>query len=261
MEIVRGYITKAVEVGSTTGALKRSYPILQLEHPSVIPHSPSHESISTHEINQIMQPLVHGLSEMQGYIRDGKYIAIIGDDTAGRIPALIIRGVVRDVNEAYGRSPAPTFFVKGSYNSLSERNYKTLRGQLNKLHKYSDTGRLLLVTEYMDSGSHIKSIGNIAHKLGWQYDIFAIARRFDDGHYRNYNVLKADGRIFPSVDYIKFCPQLHGNTQVIGYETTGEGNVKFLPQHRDSFDAARKDVRLAIATLINNIFADARLMV
>ena len=77
-------------------------------------------------------PASHIIDELHQEIRAGKYELIIGDDASGRIPALILGGVIRNINEAQGKPPPEIRFVAGSgqwseYEGRAEKEEKVSR--------------------------------------------------------------------------------------------------------------------------------------
>lgn len=94
------------------------------------------------EIREIEEPMEELVDLMAPEIRGQVYDLIIGDDTSGRIPTLVMRRVIN----AFRDTPALTAFVK-----LPGAFYRTRE----MLQREEGVRRALFVTEYISKGSKL----------------------------------------------------------------------------------------------------------
>jgi hypothetical protein len=73
-----------------------------------------------------------------------EYSRIVGDDTSGRLPALVYRKLINQARAKAGLPPAQTFFIAGSGEQLWREYFPELASPFE--------GRTLVVTEYTSSG-------------------------------------------------------------------------------------------------------------
>jgi hypothetical protein len=254
MEKLKEYATKVAGLAVTTGPFMRIYPLATNAWSAIPPYPTPARPIMSKEIEEIMPAMQSGISELREAIINGYYDALVGDDTSGRIPTLILRGVISHVNTALGRPSLPAIFVKGRGEGLPEKDSQKLLQKMHALTKGSDKPRALIVTEYMSGGGHVAGIGKVIHQANVAYDIFAVGKNLDIINYRNEGVIRGDENIFPTARILERCPSLYRNRALSGYTLGLDEKVRFIPEHRDSFNQARKDVQAAVARLINNNF-------
>lgn len=214
---------------------------------------PSDSSTSTPEIYEIMPALNAGVAELKAAIVNGDYGILISDDVSGRIPTLILRGVIDHVNSADGRPPIPTVFVKGQEAALSQPDEERLTKELQRLAKESKGTRALIVTEFMEGGLHVKSIADVIHDAEISLDIFAASKKHDTQVYRRRNVLRDDEEIFPIVGYMTHYPGIYRRTRLSGSIEDKEG-VYVDIGFRGTLIDVRGDIKAAVAQLISNHF-------
>jgi hypothetical protein len=237
----------------TSDPSREKYLLATNKSPLIPPYPTPVRPIASYEIKELMPPMRERITELKDAILNGTYAVLVGDDRSGRIPTLILRGVISHVNTALGRPSLPAIFVNGRNWGLSDPDRDRLLREMSKLSQASDNPKALIVTEYIDQGGHAKSIGEVIHQANAAYDIFAVGRRRSINAYRKINVVQDGENIFPSVD-LGFCPSLHRNKRLSGYEERTNGEIRFAPDYKDEFNEARKDVKVAIGRLVNNIF-------
>jgi hypothetical protein len=254
------FVSNATRLGDetvTSGLSREKYLLATNKSPLIPPYPTPVRPIASYEIEEIMPAMQSGIAELKNAILTGEYTALVGDDTSGRIPTLILRGVISHVNTALGRPSLPAIFVKGRYEELSSLDEQRLSQKMRALSKRSDNPRALIVTEYMSGGSHVAGIGKVIHSAGVAYDIFATGRPSDINSYRNRGVLRNDENVFPASVGLGSFPSLHRNRKLSGYRERFNGfneAIEFIPAYRLTFNEARKDVKVAIGRLVNDNF-------
>lgn len=118
-------------------------------------------NIELPEIQQLETPLQNILAKIKDKINIGNYTSIIGEDSSGRIPALILRKVINKVYAKKGFERIPLIFVAPHYDrfkhSFWETRAKKLKGKLG--------ANLLVVTEWIENGEHLRYMHNAIIQL------------------------------------------------------------------------------------------------
>ena len=131
--------------------------------------------ISNEGIARLEVPIKRILEQILPSIEAGEYGLIIGDDTSGRIPALIISHFVGEIYKRKGHHPAPTIFLAGGRHlSSSEKEPKK-----NKIKEYLkhrsfepiSHNKILYVTEAIKTGQGIEMVIEALREYGFAYDI------------------------------------------------------------------------------------------
>lgn len=109
-------------------------------------------------IEDLRSPTQKILKQLHNQIEKGEYTIIIGDDTSGRIPTLIVGGVVKELyNKKNFPSPLVRFIAgnvldrKGMTSEFNEFAEK-LKDESEERFGSDHTQKVLIVTEFMDTG-------------------------------------------------------------------------------------------------------------
>lgn len=128
--------------------------------------------------NEIKVPeikdLVSELSLLAERINEnaGIYNSIVSDDASGRLVSLFLKKVLEIARKKEGLGLLKLKFVAGGRFGKEER-FSEIRNFLGK-HK-EELGRVLLVTEYIESGQSIKNIINILNSLSIPFDLATLS--------------------------------------------------------------------------------------
>lgn len=131
-------------------------------------------------IEELKQPTQSLLEQIKESIDQGAYKYIIGDDASGRIPALIFDKVIRSVYEEKGFEKPKVLFIAGSRpdGDIVDRSLKRKK---DRLQLYIDdhisnegSGKVLIVTEYISTGSALAPLAEVLTKKGIKFDIVSI---------------------------------------------------------------------------------------
>ncbi|MEK7463307.1 MAG: hypothetical protein AAB621_03040 [Patescibacteria group bacterium] len=129
------------------------------------------------ELELLVLPLIEKLKEN---IDKGEYDMLIGDDASGRIPTLILRGIInsrkRELNPYLksSESEIKTRFVAGG----QLRSTEQLISVIEKL-KPEVKNKVLIVTEYISSGRSMEKLSSALKGLGIPFDIATLKSEFD----------------------------------------------------------------------------------
>ena len=192
-------------------------------------------------IKELIPPIDTILSEMKEKMQQNTYDMLIGDDTSGRIPTLIFRGVINSIRKENGDEPIPVFFVRSDYGRLPAYDRKRLTQQIRSVEK--PTPKALIITDYMSSGLHVRRIGDIVHKSEASYDIAAMSRNNElcqKGLHRH-------EQIYPLKPRPDKLPAIYNRPELTGLSRSSQTPV--LYPDREYVIRARNDVQTVIQIL------------
>lgn len=138
--------------------------------------------------------LKHGLgdvlvkTEFGKNIEKGAYTHILGEDSSGRIPTLLLNETVRYLSKNYGQ-PKPDIRFFAGFGNLSmdddpgkalNREDKKLKWkeEMKKFIKSLGSGRVLVCTELIDSGTSMRNTIEVLIECNIPFDIFAFSNSF-----------------------------------------------------------------------------------
>lgn len=119
-------------------------------------------------------------------IKNHKYDIIIGDDISGRIPTLIIGGLMKLIYLQDKTKPLNILFLAGFRMSSDKKNenLKKYFDYLIKNKKIHKNSKILLVTEDMETGTTIKYFADFLNKNKLDFSVASLLTLQD-----NYNFL------------------------------------------------------------------------
>lgn len=191
-------------------------------------------------------PLMNILAGLTPNLKQGEYSVLVGDDTSGRIPTLILRKVINAVYQDRGFPPIPTLFFPREY--FAPHN-AALRKRVEKIQETATGSRGLIVTEAIDSGFGVGKIAWEVYHAGVHTDVATIA-------IEGYGYKKAGWllRMIPpgSTVYLGSkgdTPSIHGATSLTGIERRARYPMA-LAGCRETINAARNDVNTIANTIL-----------
>lgn len=117
------------------------------------------------------------VAQMREPLREGRWSALLGDDVSGRLPSLVLGGLMRRIAEAHGReAPGQFFFAGGSvaFPSSSLSREANLMKYIKEISpKLGD--RVLVVTEYIYQGRTLRMIADALKEAGVSFDVASLA--------------------------------------------------------------------------------------
>jgi hypothetical protein len=116
-------------------------------------------------------------------IVNDRYGVVVGDDTSGRVPALLIAKTINIYAKRHGRPRVPTLFIEGIRDANDEDQIKAFRKLKRAIRGVDRSKRALVVTDNFsanDSYSRTSgmSAGSVAwrlHQAGFKVDIATIS--------------------------------------------------------------------------------------
>ncbi len=126
-------------------------------------------------VEEILPGIARLVHEMREPLANSDYSVIIGDDTSGRIPALLLGKLINRHRAEHGMPPVPVRFVQGSGREEDREHVATaVEDRLNRLSPDARSGRVLVVTEGISSGRAIAQIGAGITARGMEFDVAAL---------------------------------------------------------------------------------------
>lgn len=205
------------------------------------------------EIAALETPLKTIIDDIQ---KDGTtYDLIIGDDTSGRIPTLIVSKVLNRLNERKGFEPISVRFAGGHRlkDYLREHEMDVILRRIENKPK-----RILLVTDYVKSGRTIKDFADFFTVREINYDVACITLDNEEEYYRKKGRLPA-GINFYCGEQCHSAPYIWDEARLTGLKRRSTLKTRVI---RDgaSFDRkvkeAREDVNILAQRLIDHFVSE-----
>ncbi len=170
----------------------------------------------------------------------GSYALVVGDDTSGRLPALILHQIINRIRVRSGAPKVPILFIQTN-SGLSDNQdpleaawarragiWKGLAGQ-----------RALVVTEYIQTGRHLAQLSNLLGNASIPFDVATLGSDGLDAQVKDTARVPEGTRIFDG----KGGLLLYRETQLTGLssEKCREPKREHVPM--DAVAAARLHVR------------------
>lgn len=168
-----------------------------------------------------------------------KFTTIVGEDTSGRIPALIIGKAINIVRERKGLPKARRVFVSGrTYNDV-DPHYQA----------FGDDDKALLITEFISSGGSVAAASRALSRAGFKHvDVAAIDRevsffdsvrltdhRYYFGDYRTYTD-RADKHLYRVDSRYKGVYKVSGEVHSRREDLLGPSDREALVRSRLDYD-------------------------
>lgn len=123
------------------------------------------------EVSSIEEPMTKLCTGLNENLQNDNYGLILGDDTSGRLPALVVKGVSDHISDAAQRERVPTFFIQaGRYMSddeVSSQFEERIASRIDRLK-----GRkVLLITEHIDTGGTLDRLIKLFVEHNIPFDI------------------------------------------------------------------------------------------
>jgi hypothetical protein len=131
------------------------------------------EKIKDEEIKALYQPIENVIQKIKNNIENREYGLVIGEDTSGRIPALVFYKILKSVYKKEGQLSPNILYMSGIrwYDPKSDRDKEKEYINHLKQHAGIENKKVLVVTEYIKYGYSILPIIQALKALNIQYDI------------------------------------------------------------------------------------------
>jgi len=126
--------------------------------------------------------------QLTSAIRNHEYNLVIGDDASGRIPTLVIGGLMKEVYREDKANPPHILFLTGK-SLLKKEEQADLDSYLHTIIKQqginSENSKILLVTEYIEGGRHVANFIDAFKRVGLSCDVATLLTRKSPEYYRD----------------------------------------------------------------------------
>lgn len=221
--------------------------------------SPVEDPLALSEIDEIADPMHDLLQELKTNLLNSCYGLIIGDDTKGTYPAIIINTIANKLNQSLGRAAVPFVLLQGS--SLKADRGKITQ-QLEKrsaiLPMVDRTKNALIVTEHIAYGASVNNFLQVLSDQNLDVDIASISARYDRKSYSFAERLYVARENSIRGTYLSSAEDLHGRSPVKYGKERFQGvkaGVIFDPRAREKPRLAFKASRQLAERLYQGIFA------
>ncbi len=143
------------------------------------------------------------LDQLREPVRNDEYGFIVGDDTSGRVPALILAKAINAYRTEHGLRKLPVVFIEGIKLPHSSEQVKAFAARTRLLKDVPQGKRALIVTERVGGGQNVRSIMERVNDLGFSSDVATLggassgqlAQLVEQGYWRQgTRGFSADGR-------------------------------------------------------------------
>jgi len=128
--------------------------------------------------NDLRQPAENILNQLRESIERGEYGLIIGDDASGRLPTLLLSGVLKQIYRERNHKSLSVQFFAGDRSKADADYCEQLAGRFAQQFlrlQHQDNGRVLIVTELLDTGSAIQPLALLLKKHQIPFDVATIS--------------------------------------------------------------------------------------
>jgi len=140
--------------------------------------------LNRHETNQLIRALAKLVIELEEKIT--QYDTVLSDDASGRLVTLFLVRVINKKKDESNLQPVKSYFISGGANS--EENNQAIDDFL--LKSKSSFGKVLLVSEYIVTGSSLTRLANRLTGQGIDFDVAVLSISPGHGFLGNNNLDK-----------------------------------------------------------------------
>lgn len=169
---------------------------------------------------ELTAPLVRALRN----VNLDDYSLIVGDDTSGRIPALIVRNMAKQPGGSRRSRKIPTTFIQSAWISPRSPFLGRMREEWARREptwRVARGKRALVVTDFICTGEHIQHLGTLLKASGIDYDVLAVGSYLSESEMISRGLIKKGTRLFRGVRTI---PRIYTQDSRI----SGLSRAKFL---------------------------------
>lgn len=131
------------------------------------------------EIAELYEPTKIILSGLRENIDKGEYVAILGDDASGRLPALLFHRILGDIYKEKNFDRLKILFFAGREIFDPKLEEKISQDFINfiektKVRKMAKNKKVLFITDTICSGEHLHPFAETLKKMGINFDVATI---------------------------------------------------------------------------------------
>lgn len=133
----------------------------------------------------MVEDLARLVLELKDKLAD--YSVIISDDASGRLPSLFFRRLINKERKKNNEPGVKTYFIAGGRHD-SQMKYDNIKKFLKQ--KIGSKDKVMVVTEYIETGRSINKLLQIIESLGIDFDLVAVSAYADNDFYSEYPLIK-----------------------------------------------------------------------
>lgn len=216
------------------------------------------KKIENEEIEELREPIKNLLEQMRPKIDSAEYSLLIGDDASGRIPTLIFRKIFKELYQDSGEKTPETIFIAGSgagyYNEEDQKQAipEKIQAINELLKKHAPKKKILIITDFIVSGSSIRPLLQTLHDLNYPFDVAAISMaqpQQTDAISKNFNcqIYGGDAKHSPKIyqnPYLTGISKLHTDLHATPYKPKLVSKPHLQPVLAQIMHEARKDATI-----------------
>ncbi len=208
-----------------------------------------YEGLKLPEMKELLKPMEEVVLKLKDKIKNNEYNFIIGDDASGRVPALILHKVIKQIYNENGKDIGVTFLAGSRETEDLETKTKNIEDFLrDKLSNISNPD-VLIVTELIHRGSSLVPFTEVLKNLGAKYDVATT------GLLRKYRLDELEKKLQSKIIYGKeFKPEIDGDYVIAGVEKSYEDlfarRYEMDEDDRTKFVEGRQDIALLAQKLV-----------
>lgn len=209
------------------------------------------------------------VQQLKEKIDNEEYDMLIGDDVSGRIPTLILRGVINERRHQLSKDKSsqvneiPTKFIVGG-RAYDVENTEEIIKFLEKI-KPQIKKKALLVTEYMDSGKGMDKMARAFNRAGIDFDVATFAS-FENPDFYQKNCDNLSGHeIFAGEEGFEHVSGIYGQRGFAGimkhhehesaHAVRYKGHYERMPlEKQKNINQAREDVKILAAEVVKKVW-------
>lgn len=136
-------------------------------------------------------PLRQVLGQLKESIQNGDYKVLVGEDASGRLPTFVMHKVLSAVYQEKGYPPVATRYLSGNRGNswldvIFQKKKSQLKEYLADLNEFLGTemqsGKILIVTDHIETGKSLLLLTKLLNEAGIDYDIATVAIDSEDVH-------------------------------------------------------------------------------
>lgn len=220
------------------------------------------EQLYKTEVASLEKPMTVIVDQLKPNLESAAYSLIIGDDTSGRLPALVLHQVADVVYERHGLPKMPTVFIQAGRNIEDEEVRRQVEGLKAKYASKTEGKKALLVTDYVRSGGTMQRLTELFSQNGINFDVATLDMDEPEETYRQRGVFSPNTTVFsgnPDANTNHDRPEIWSKPTLTGLKRAkkpGE-QVSILnlgPEIRQDTLNAREDIKILSQKLISHIY-------
>ncbi len=196
------------------------------------------------KLEDLEEPIENIVAELRYQIENGSYKYIIGDDASGRLPAIIFWDFLKKVYKDKGLKNPELYFIAGSGagidSNIQSEKRDALRDYIQPLSKEED-GRVLVVTDTLNSGSSLQPLTDILTERGIKYDVVTI------GYIHGKKIPELQKKLGSEIHFgSHITPEVYGKNYMSGVEKRRKEVLATVSPDREqeSVSNSRRDAKV-----------------